>query len=488
MSETNTKPKGKKYIVMDIVFYGSSLNYDQGAGNYQELKKITKWDGKQYSFVSRYALRYSILKTGEDLGFWRNAPGDALFRAGEGDKTVIQPSPDALLSGEILIYPEFDLFGYLITSTSPQNNKEAPVKISHAISMTPFNYDSHFGGNLWLAKRMVEAGKVDKMDPNLFTVEEHQTYYIYTVIIDVDRIGKTEVFLAKKGDSFLGMENQEREEAKEEESPQEEGKKKKKSKEKIIGEIKIENNKIFIKIEGKNKGDGEKSSLQKEIPLAKYQDNKYVNATVRDIDKDSEIFCVSYWIDNNEIKNRIKNLIKSILYLNRTIKGRNEVLHPKLLILGIYNDAPYQSFKDRITLVNEYEEVYEETTEINESNQAKETKNTMACSIGENSEKKETRNTENPSSDNSENTDETPENPPEKTASSNMVKIIRRVVKLQKPIFKIFGPLLSDSKLELIDVSKITELVDSVLFSDKNSSQIHVFHAPEIKEIVETSK
>ena len=37
-----------------------------------ELKKITKWDGKQYTLVSRYALRYSLLETGKNLGFWFN--------------------------------------------------------------------------------------------------------------------------------------------------------------------------------------------------------------------------------------------------------------------------------------------------------------------------------------------------------------------------------------------------------------------------------
>ena len=57
----NQKAGIRRYIVLDVVFYANSLNYDQGEGNYQELKKITKWDGRQYVLVSRYALRYSIL-------------------------------------------------------------------------------------------------------------------------------------------------------------------------------------------------------------------------------------------------------------------------------------------------------------------------------------------------------------------------------------------------------------------------------------------
>lgn len=71
-----------RYIVMDIVFYGNSLNYDQGTGNYQELKKITKWDGRQYTLVSRYALRYSLLELARKMGLWDIADGSKLQRAG----------------------------------------------------------------------------------------------------------------------------------------------------------------------------------------------------------------------------------------------------------------------------------------------------------------------------------------------------------------------------------------------------------------------
>lgn len=116
-----------RFLVMDVVFYGSSLNYDQGSGNYQELKKITRWDGRQYTVASRYALRYSLLETGRKLGLWKIAEGDKLARAGSGDNTVIQPATELLLSGEILKYPEFDLFGYLITSTTPQKDRKSVV-------------------------------------------------------------------------------------------------------------------------------------------------------------------------------------------------------------------------------------------------------------------------------------------------------------------------------------------------------------------------
>jgi len=180
-----------RYIVMDIVFYGNSLNYDQGSGNYQELKKITKWDGRQYTMVSRYALRYSLLDTAEKMNIFKVADAGNLIKSGTGDKTVIQPATEFLLSGEILNFPEFDLFGYLITETTPQNFRTAPVKLSHAVSMTPFMYDAHFNANIGLANRMRK--RYGEMKPNHFTAEEHETFYQYSIVVDVDSIGELEI-------------------------------------------------------------------------------------------------------------------------------------------------------------------------------------------------------------------------------------------------------------------------------------------------------
>ncbi|MEM0492608.1 MAG: type I-B CRISPR-associated protein Cas7/Cst2/DevR [Candidatus Thermoplasmatota archaeon] len=397
-----------RYIVMDIVFYGGSLNYDQGAGNYQELKKITKWDGKQYTLVSRYALRYSLLKTGEELGLWKKIASETILeRAGERKKTVIQPSIKALLSGEILTHPEFDLFGYLITGTTPQNSRESPVKISHAISMTPYSYDCHLAGNLGYAKKMVEAGKAEKMEPNLFTIEEHLTYYIYTIVIDVDRIGKSEVYLAKKGGLSQNEESEGNVKVEEE---------KKGGKKKNIENITIENGDLLIKYENEKK---------EEIIHLDYKIEAKINNNFE------KLFAIEFSLKNlEECKNRITDLIKTVLNLKRNIKARSEDLQPKLLVLGIYKDASYQTFKDRIVLTNEYEEIYEEVRESKE----------------------------------------------------NGVKILRRVVKLERPAFKIFGLSSSNIKPETINEKSIINVTDK-LFDQKNSSlsEIHIYHAPEIK-------
>lgn len=188
-----------KYIILDIVFYANSLNYDQGVGNYQELKKVTKWDGKQYILVSRYALRYSILHTANKLypEDWILASGNELIK--DAKKGVARPKlglvernnqKERVEGKDILSYPEFDLFGFMIAKSKEKRESEekrytrvSPVKISHAISLTPFTFDSHFMANLDIMRRAGGEGS------NPVNIEEKKDFYIYNVIIDVDRIG-----------------------------------------------------------------------------------------------------------------------------------------------------------------------------------------------------------------------------------------------------------------------------------------------------------
>lgn len=395
--------KMSKFIVLDIVFYGGSLNYDQGTGNFQELKKITKWDGRQYTMVSRYALRYSLLETGKTLGFWDLAPSAELQRAGESEKTVIQPGIEILLSGKILQYPEFNLFGYLITNTKPQNSREAPVKISHAVSLTPFTFDNHFCANLSLAKRMID--KTGKMDPNPFNIEEHQTYYIYTVVIDVDKIEKGEVYLLEK------------------------------NKEEWESKIEVQTDKYKISIKAKKPKKGVDISGDYEIlKMDKIKiNNKEFVIKVEDESIKDTVNKLKFSIENQDFtKNIISDLITTILNLNRTIKARNEFLHPKLLVVGIYENKSYESFKDRIVLADEYEEVCEEIPE----------------------------------------------------PIPNGTRILRRIVKCRRPIFEIKGKEIEKSDLKDVDETKVIEFINKLFVNNVNNtskSSVSVFKSPEIE-------
>lgn len=387
-----------RFLVMDVVFYGSSLNYDQGSGNYQELKKITRWDGRQYTLVSRYALRYSLLETGRKLGLWEMVEGENLYRAGSGDNTVIQPATDLLFTGKILLYPEFDLFGYLITSITPQNFKSAPAKLSHAISMTPFNYDALFNANLGMANRMRKV--YGEMKPNIFTAEEHETFYLYSLVVDLDDVGVVDVFVTLGSEVTLGRDE-----------------KNKEIKMRIEDIIKESGRVKFIL---KNKKEKKELVQSEKVILESFEkiNNKLVH--------------IRYSLPPEEKKERVEKLIRGVLSLKRSIKGREEDLRPRLLVLGIYKDTPYQTFKDRIQLLDEYsEEGYDEIEESEEN-------------------------------------------------GKKVVRIKHIVSKSKKPVFQIEG-LSKDIDVAELNESAILAAIETLFQNGEKTSEVKVFKDPSIE-------
>ncbi len=387
-----------RFLVMDLVFYGSSLNYDQGSGNYQELKKITRWDGRQYTLVSRYALRYSLLETGRKLGLWNVAEGEKLHRAGSGDNTVIQPATDLLLTGEILLYPEFDLFGYLITSTTPQNFRSAPAKLSHAVSMTPFNYDALFNANLGMANRMRKV--YGEMKPNPFTAEEHETFYLYSLVVDIDEVGSIDVFVTLGSEITLGRDEQNKEVKMK------------------IEDVVNENGRVKFLL--KHKKETRELVQSDKVKLESFEkiNNKLVH--------------IRYSLPPEEKKKRVKQLIKGLLSLKRSIKGREEDLRPRLLVLGVYKNKPYDSFKDRIQLLDEYSE--EEYDEIEEREEG----------------------------------------------GKKVVRIRHVVSKNRKPVFLVAG-LSKDIGIAELDESKVLSTVEKLFNAGEELSEVKVFKDPSVE-------
>jgi len=398
-----------RFLVMDVVFYGSSLNYDQGSGNYQELKKITRWDGRQYTLVSRYALRYSMLNDTGIFGQDELAPGN-VFTKDTGEKSkgdVFNPKPETLFNGEILKYPEFDLFGYLVTKSEPTQSRTAPVRISHAISMTPFYYDSHFNGNHWIAQRALKAGLTTKLEPNLFTTEEHHTYYLYTVVVDVDRVGRFSVFTVKKDDIELV---------------------------KQLMTKKSEENGL---IKGKmNLTLPNGNTIEVDvliIPIHKPDDEASKGKKGKGKQKEPVLYEIQYDLGENIRKERVLKLVGAVLELTRNIKGRSEKLKPKLLVLGIYKNKPYDTYKDRIELIDEYsEEEYDEIEEREEN-------------------------------------------------GKKVVRIKHMVSKSRKPIFGISG-LSKGTSVENLSESKVLSLVNKLVASkDEEISEVKVFKDPSVE-------
>ena len=63
----------KKGLTISLIIETESANYGDGVGNTSTLKKMTRGDDTKYTYISRQALRYSIVRALE----WDNTPVDA---------------------------------------------------------------------------------------------------------------------------------------------------------------------------------------------------------------------------------------------------------------------------------------------------------------------------------------------------------------------------------------------------------------------------
>ena len=168
----------KSGLTLTMIFNAESLNYGEGIGNISELKKLSRGNGKVYTFASRQALRYDIARLGNKMFGWNlevvdKSKGTVQFK----DECTIKDSE------------EMDLFGYMKTSKKSDDKaggssiRSAAVRLSNAISLEDYKSDMDFLNNKGLADRINEF-------PNLANVEQHLSYYTYTVTIDLEKIGK----------------------------------------------------------------------------------------------------------------------------------------------------------------------------------------------------------------------------------------------------------------------------------------------------------
>ena len=167
----------KKGLSITIIFKAQSLNYGEGIGNISELKKLSRGDGSTYTFASRQALRYDIARLGNKMFGWNlevvdKSKGTVQFKEG----LTIEDSQ------------EMDLFGYMKTAkkTDKENGgsdiRSAAVRLSNAISLEEYKNDIEFLNNKGFADRINEF-------PNLANIEQHLSFYTYTITIDLEKIG-----------------------------------------------------------------------------------------------------------------------------------------------------------------------------------------------------------------------------------------------------------------------------------------------------------
>ena len=168
----------KNGLTASFIIEAESANYSEGIGNITILKKLGRSDRKQYSYISRQAIRYNLMK----LASWDNTP---ITASGSGTKKVVQFAPEATIKD----YPEIDLFGYLKTVAKTDNQKggsnkrPAVVRLSNAIALEPFNGDLDYMTNMGLSARDKDAQN------SIAQSEIHKSFYTYSITIDLDRVG-----------------------------------------------------------------------------------------------------------------------------------------------------------------------------------------------------------------------------------------------------------------------------------------------------------
>lgn len=167
----------KSGLTITMIFKAQSLNYSEGIGNIAELKKLTRGNGDVYTFASRQALRYDIARLGNEMFNWN-------LQVVDKDKKTVQFSEKYTIEDS----EEMDLFGYMRTIGKSDNNdgganvRSAVVRLSNAISLEKYKSDIEFLSNKGMADRIKEH-------PNIANLEQHLSYYTYTVTIDLSKVG-----------------------------------------------------------------------------------------------------------------------------------------------------------------------------------------------------------------------------------------------------------------------------------------------------------
>lgn len=168
----------KSGLTLSIIFEAESANYGEGLGNITQLKKMSRGDGNAYTYISRQAIRYNIVR---QLG-WDSA--ESIAKDATDKKSVVQFAPNATITD----YPEIDLFGYMKTfkkkedASGGADKRSAVARLSNAISLESFKSETDFLTNMGMANRI-------GVDNSIAQSEIHKSFYAYTVTVDLDIVG-----------------------------------------------------------------------------------------------------------------------------------------------------------------------------------------------------------------------------------------------------------------------------------------------------------
>ena len=172
-----------------MIFEGSALNRDEKiGGNIQSIKKLIVGN-KVISFISRPAIRHYLFNT-----LLRAFPEDWKPASITGQGGVAQFD---ILHEDIITSAELDAFGYMYTIGGENSlTRKAPVGITKAVALYPYNQDMAFYANHNLVQRGNNTGL--NINPNPFQREEHTSLYKLSFTIDSKVIGEDTFFVVRE--------------------------------------------------------------------------------------------------------------------------------------------------------------------------------------------------------------------------------------------------------------------------------------------------
>ncbi len=183
-----------KNVTVTIIFDGSALNRDEKVGgNILSIKKLNV-NGEVRSFIGKPAIRHYLFETLCKAYNWSTA------KVFHGQKDVIQFK---IHEDDILTCAELDAFGYMFTiSEEAAITRKAPIGITKAIALSPYEADLAFYANHDLVRRAYQQGekKANGKDPSPdpYNKEEHNSFFKASFTIDAAILGEDSWMLNQK--------------------------------------------------------------------------------------------------------------------------------------------------------------------------------------------------------------------------------------------------------------------------------------------------
>ncbi len=186
------------------------LSYGDRVGNYTLLKKISTFSGEEFPFASDKMLSYELKRAGREYHNWKlldegiakkiKELREMISKKKYKRKKEIEETEEAEMTIDtekltldiIREYQEGDLFGFTFPiKGGGAINRNKAVVFDHIISVNPYTGSQNLIHNIDARERYLKyIGEDEKSRQAIVYFEEHRSPYIYTVSIELHRVGR----------------------------------------------------------------------------------------------------------------------------------------------------------------------------------------------------------------------------------------------------------------------------------------------------------